>query len=63
MLSISQFERAIRESKPGDKFVLSDKSFPRFDAIAQRLKVEFSDEIELIGDVIVHNLTREERKL
>ena len=57
------FERAIRESKPGDVFFCSDKSWPRFDAIARQLKAEFSDKLCLYGNIVVHNLTRKEREI
>ena len=58
VLRINQFERAIRESEPGDLYVCSDNSWPRFNAAAEQLKIKFSDEIELRGGVVVHNLTR-----
>lgn len=54
----NNFERALRASKIGDVFVTSDRSWPRFDAIARKLELAFKDSVELHGNTITHTLTR-----
>lgn len=58
-MKISYFERALKASKPGDVFVISDHSYPRFSKIAYDLWIEFEDHTQVNGNVIItHTLTR-----